>query len=91
MYHLGPMRRRVALLIVLAFSGCSRDHDQRRGGERDRDSPAFKAGEAAHEIARHAEKTAAEAARELQETARKAKEGWKQKERENQEKSGPGR
>jgi hypothetical protein len=80
------MRRRVALLIVLTVSGCSRNR-----GERDRDSPAFKAGQAAHEIASHAEKTAAEAARELQETARKAKEGWKQKEREDREKAGQGR
>ena len=35
--------------------------------------------------------TAADAARELQDTARKAKEGWKQKEREDREKSGQGR
>jgi hypothetical protein len=85
------MRRRVALLIVLTVSGCSRNHDQHHDAERDRDSPAFKAGQAAHVIASHAEKTAAEAARELQETARKAKEGWKQKEREDREKAGQGR
>ena len=82
------MRCGITLLIVLTISGCSRHHDQQRGAESDRDSPAFKAGEAAHEIAKHAEKTAAEAARELQETARKAKEGWKQKEREDRDKSG---
>ena len=84
------MRRRVALLILLTITGCSR-HARQRDAERDRDSPAFKAGQAAHEIASHAEKTAAEAARELEETARKAKEGWKQKEREDREKAGQSR
>ncbi len=76
------MRRLLSLLIVLTISGCS---SSRKG--RDQDSPAFKAGEAAHEIATHAEKTAVEAERQLKESARKAKEGWKQKEREDREKS----
>ncbi|MGB6946597.1 MAG: hypothetical protein WBE37_29640 [Bryobacteraceae bacterium] len=76
------MRRFLSLLIVLTISGCS---SKRQG--RDQDSPAFKAGEAAHEIAKHAEKTAVEAERQLKESARKAKEGWKQKDREDREKS----
>jgi hypothetical protein len=87
------MRYRVGLLIILALSGCSRPRARK---ESDRDSPAFKVGAAAHEIAKHAEKTAAEAERELelskrqlQESARKAKEGWQQKDREDREKSSP--
>jgi uncharacterized protein YceK len=79
------MRCLLSLLIVLlTLSGCS---SSRRGG--DQDSPAFRAGEAAHEIAKHAEKTAVEAERQLKENARKAKEGWKQKEREDREKPSP--
>jgi hypothetical protein len=83
------MRCLAGLLIILTFSGCSRRSDRKR----DQDSPAFKVGEAAHDIAKHAEKTAAAAERELeesrrqlQESARKAKEGWQQKEREDREK-----
>jgi hypothetical protein len=86
------MRRLVGLLIILAISGCSRSHARK---EPDRDSPAFKAGAAAHDIAKQAAKTAAEAERQLreserqlQDSARQVKEGWKQKEREDREKAG---
>jgi hypothetical protein len=80
------MRCRVGLLIILAITGCSHSN---KGKERDQDSPAFKVGEAAHEIAKHAAKTAAEAERQLQENARKAKEGWQKKEREDRGKASP--
>jgi hypothetical protein len=79
------MRCRVGLVILLIISGCSHRRERER---RDRDSAAFKVGQAAHEIAKHAEQTAAEAARALQDNARKAKEGWKQNDREEREKSG---
>jgi hypothetical protein len=87
------MRRLVGFLIILTIGGCSRSRAQK---EHDRDSAAFKAGAAAHEIAKQAAKTAAEAERQLresqrqlQDSARKVKEGWKQKEREDQEKASP--
>jgi hypothetical protein len=76
------MRCIVGLLIVLTLGSCSN-----RETQRDQSSAAFKAGEAAHEIAKHAEKTAAAAGRELKESARKASEGWKQKEKEDREKA----
>lgn len=87
------MRRLAGLLIILTIGGCSRARPRQ---ERDRDSAAFKAGAAAHDIAKQAAKTAAEAERQLrqserqlQDSARKVKEGWKQKEREDQEKAPP--
>jgi hypothetical protein len=86
-YLFTPMRYRVGLLIILTLSACSR----KRQAQRDQDSAAFKVGAAAHEIAKDAEKTAAAAERQLQESARKAKEGWKQKEREEREKDGQSR
>jgi vacuolar-type H+-ATPase subunit H len=49
----------------------------------DRTSPAFKAGEAAHEIVNGAEKAAKAAGRKIDESARKAREGWKEKARED--------
>jgi hypothetical protein len=89
------MRFRAGLLIILMLSGCSyrseREREaQREREQRDRDSAAFKVGEAAHEIAKHAEKAAAVAERKLEDSARKASEGWKQKEREDREKSSQG-
>ena len=69
------MRCRIAVLLLLSLSACSR-HSQR---DRDENSAAFKVGEAAHEVAKHAEKTAAAAGRQLEDSARKASEGWKQK------------
>jgi hypothetical protein len=81
------MRCVLGLLIILTLGACSNRDAQREREERDRSSAAFKAGEAAHEIAKHAEKTAAAAERELKESARKASEGWKQKEKEDREKA----
>jgi hypothetical protein len=51
----------------------------------DKNSPAFKAGEAAHEIVNGAEKTAKAAGRKIDESARKAREGWKEKAREDRQ------
>jgi hypothetical protein len=81
------MRSPAAILIVIlcaAGSGCQserareaqREAEQRRV-QTDRNSAAFKAGQAAHEIARKAEQAAAAAGRKLDESARKAREGWK--------------
>jgi uncharacterized lipoprotein len=86
------MRYLAGLLIILTISGCSHRSEQEREAqhereERDRNSAAFKVGEAAHEVAKQAEKAAALAERKLQENARKASEGWKQKEREDRGKS----
>jgi|HubBroStandDraft_6_1064221.scaffolds.fasta_scaffold1375070_1 hypothetical protein len=85
-------RFRAELLILVTLSACSHPSEQQRRAERERDdrdrsSAAFKAGEAAHEIAKQAERTAAAAERKLEESARKASEGWSQKEREDREKS----
>ena len=61
------MRLAASLLLILTVSACSHRSERERkaqretGEERDRSSAAFKAGEAAHEIAKHAEKTAAAA------------------------------
>jgi len=75
------MRSPAALAILFA---CSRSHKQEREG--DRNSAAYKVGEAAHEVAKHAEKAAEAAGRQLNESARKAAEGWKAKEKEDREK-----
>jgi len=86
------IRCRVGFVIILTLSACSHPSEQRRRvereqEERDRNSAAFKAGEAAHEIAKQAERTAAAAERKLEEGAHKAREGWKQKEAEEREKA----
>jgi hypothetical protein len=81
----------VAVLAACFTSGsCQSEQEreaQRRREERDRNSAAFKAGEAAHEVARKAEAAAAAAGRKLDEDARQASEGWKaqaKKDREQQ-------
>jgi hypothetical protein len=86
------MRCLVSLLVIVSLSACSYRSDRERTAQRereesDRNSAAFKAGEVAHEIAKHAENTAAAAGRKLEESARKASEGWKQKEKEDREKA----
>jgi hypothetical protein len=84
------MRYLAGLPIILTLGACSHRGEreaQREREERDRNSAAFKVGEAAHEIAEHAAKTAAAAERQLRENARKASEGWKQKEKEDREKA----
>lgn len=86
------MRLVAGFAIILTLGACSHPSDreaQREREERDRNSAAFKVGEAAHEIAKHAEKTAAAAERQLQESARKAREGWKEKDKEDREKARP--
>jgi hypothetical protein len=80
------------IVAAIAMTACSNTGNTSRNAQRkrdlkDRDSVAFKAGEAAHEIAKRAEKAAAKAARELDQGVRKASEGWKEKEREDREKA----
>ena len=80
------------IVAAIAMTACSNSGNTNRNAQRerdlkDRDSVAFKAGEAAHEIAKHAEKAAVAAARELEQGVRKASEGWKEKEREDREKA----
>lgn len=53
----------------------------------DKTSPAYKAGEAAHDITKGMERAAKAAGRKLDEGARKAREGWKEKEREDRERA----
>lgn len=86
------MRCFLALLAILTVSGCSFKTQRQRDAERERQlrdehSAAFKVGEAAHELAKHAEKAADAAGRALEENARKANEGWKAKDREDREKA----
>ena len=62
------MRYRISLLMILTLSACSHPTERQREAQRereesDRNSAAFKVGEAAHEIAKHAEKAAAAAER----------------------------
>jgi hypothetical protein len=83
------------LAVCLALGGCKSEEQRRaereaqyRREQADRGSPAYKAGQAAHELARKAEHAAAVAGRELNESARKAREGWKdqaQRDREERE------
>lgn len=85
------MRWLLGVTILLTLTACSHRSEREREAERERiqrdqDSIAFKAGEAAHEVAKHAEKAAAAAGRVLEQGARKASEGWKQKEEEDREK-----
>ena len=90
--YIESMGCRIGLLIVLALSvACGPSEREREARhqreEQDRNSAAFKIGEAAHELAKHAEKAAAIAGRKLDEGARKAAEGWKEKEKEDREKA----
>jgi len=52
----------------------------------DRNSAAYKTGQAAHKVANGAEKAASVAAQKLAESARKAREGWKEQSRIDREK-----
>ncbi len=73
---------------ILLSTGCetARQREaERQREEQDQKSAAFRAGQAAHEIAKEAEKAAAAAGRKLDESARKAREGWKDQERKDQE------
>jgi vacuolar-type H+-ATPase subunit H len=56
-----------------------------RASPQDRNSPAYKAGETAHDIVKGAEKAAKAAGRKIDESARKAREGWREKSRERNE------
>jgi len=67
-----------AFLIIITMSACSH-HSKHERQQRDQNSAAFKAGEAAHEIANHVAGAAAAAGRKLEDSARKAQEGWKAK------------
>lgn len=74
--------------LILTSTACTsqRDGEARREAERrkeqaDQNSAAFRAGQAAHELARKAGHAAAVAGRELDESARKAREGWSEQAR----------
>lgn len=90
------LSRRCRIRLLLAASGLAlccgscqqgphRLAEERREPQ-DRNSPAFKAGETAHEIANGAERAARTAAHKIDESAKKAREGWKAKAREDREK-----
>ncbi len=86
------MRCAAVLLLFFTLGACSHRSEREREAQRqreqaDRNSAAYRVGEAAHELAKHAERTAAAAGRQLQESARKAREGWKAKEQEDREKA----
>jgi hypothetical protein len=79
-----------AITVVILLGNWACQPGGRRAAEeqretQDRNSPAFKAGAAAHEIANEAERAARVAAKKLDEGARKAREGWKAKEKEDRE------
>jgi hypothetical protein len=81
--------RTTSLLILAAWLGLAttactsaRDREAQREAEyrreqTDRNSAAYRAGQAAHELAEKAGHAAAVAGRKLDESARKAREGWK--------------
>jgi hypothetical protein len=95
------MLLRPKALFVVATAGLSlatiactsaRDREAQREAEyrreqNDRNSAAFRAGEAARELTRKAEHAAAVAGRQLDESARKAREGWKEQSRRDKENS----
>jgi hypothetical protein len=73
----------LAAWIGLATTACTsaRDREAQREAEyrreqADRNSAAYRAGEAARELTRKAEHAATVAGRKLDESARKAREGW---------------
>ena len=75
-------------VVAVISTGCqsqSQREAERRREEQDRSSAAFRAGEAAHKIAKEAERAAAAAGRKLDDSARKAREGWKEQERKDRE------
>jgi hypothetical protein len=71
--------------LLCACQTESQREAERRRVEQDRNSAAFKAGQAAHQIAKEAAKVGAAAARKLDESARKAREGWKEQARKERE------
>jgi hypothetical protein len=85
----GTMRRPYLVGVVmwsLCVIGCKPGPHRianEQAEPQDKTSPAFKAGEAAHEIVTGAEKAAKAAGRKIDESARKAREGWKEKARED--------
>jgi hypothetical protein len=79
------MRPALVFAAFLMCSACqteSQREAQRRREEADRNSAAFKAGEAAHRIANEAGKVAAAAGRKLDEGAH---EGWQEQSRRDRE------
>lgn len=90
-----PQRMRASRVLVLAMiavilPACQtrqqRDAERERE-RRDANSAAYKAGEAARRMATEAEKASAEAARKLDESARKAREGWREQERKDRDRT----
>lgn len=81
----------VAILAIAAglLSACQTERQreaERQREQQDQNSAAFRAGEAAHEIAKKAEKAAVAVGRKLDDSARKAEEGWKEQARRDREK-----
>lgn len=66
-----------AALVTGACQSQQQRQAERRRVEQDRDSAAFKAGQAAHKVATATGKVAAAAGRRIGEGVKKAHEGWK--------------
>ena len=63
------------MLLDVGMAGCGRSrHDDTT---RERRTPAYEAGRAAHEIAKESERAAKAAGREVKNGAKEAREGWK--------------
>jgi hypothetical protein len=72
----------LALLPTACRPGPDRQVERQSEKKEDKNSPAYKAGQTAHEIATDAVKAAKAAGRKLDEGARKAREGWNDKAKE---------
>jgi hypothetical protein len=72
------------LILGLGLISCNRHKDEKAP---EKNSAAFKAGEAAHEMAKESRKAVAAAGRELKKDAKEAREGWKESAREDREKN----
>ena len=78
------MRNWIILLIAglgLTLSGCTQGTEP--SARESSDSPARKAGKAAHELAVETEAAAKKAGKKISEAAKEAREGWKEAERED--------
>ena len=74
--------RLAAVCLLLLSSACSRRDDTAAARESQQQNPAaFKAGKAAHEIARESGRLAEKAGRKLADEAHAAQEGWKEQSR----------
>jgi hypothetical protein len=86
------MRTSLSIVMIsctLSLAACGRSHsnsEARKKEERDRNSASFKAGEIAHGLSKEVGKAAKAASREIGKDAREAHDGWKQAQRDEQEK-----